>query len=109
MAQNQTFRLPLSVISAQLTISAGHTVLDSDIELIEYNALALPQPTVRVTLRPILTNFLKTIEFFTFNRSQVVNFYNNISGGSVVASTINDIRFDPIDPGSFIELVPPQT
>jgi hypothetical protein len=109
MAQNVTHRLPLSVIATQLTQQSGHTVTENDIRDIFYDPAASPTPTARVTLKPVFTSFLKTIEFFIFTRQQIVTFYNNVSGSSVVASTITNIRFDPDDPGSFVELVPPQT
>lgn len=105
MSQNITHRLPLSIIATQLTTAAGHTVLEKDILAVDFDS---GTNIARATLRFVGTQFLKTTEFFTFTRAQIVTFYNNASGSSVVASTISNIRFDP-DDNSFIELVPPQT
>lgn len=107
MPLNQTFTLPLQVIADQLTTSLGHPVAPKDIESIVYDGLAIPQPTATVNLKLVRpNNFLKNREFATFTRSQVVNFYNNVSGNSISAASINNIRIDPDDPGSFAELTP---
>lgn len=105
MSQNLTYRLPLDVIATQLTISAGHTVTSQDINRISYDQISL---LARVDLKSTGTSIDKITEFFTFTRTQVVNFYNSYASSSVIASSITMIQLDPTD-SSFVELIPVQT
>lgn len=105
MAANTVYILPMTVIAQQLTTAAGHPVAPNDILNVTFDT---GSNIVRIDLKPTRTQFVKTKEFFLFTRQQAVNFYNNVSGSSIVASTILDIRFDP-DDTSFIELLPLQS